>query len=132
MIDNRATSHMDSDTKVVHARLEEWAQWFLGRIQVGPITCNLGKVIDYGPTGAGHQGVPAPDPEVPNHVVVVERAVCKLGDIDSRVIRTYYGNRGLLEWEVAQRMRPRMNLSQFKNVLRRARWRVGGYLAAFE
>ena len=132
MTDNRVMSHMDSETRIVHARLEEWAKWFLGRIQVGPITCNLGKVIQYGPTGAGHKGVPAPEPEVPSHVVMVEKAVCKLRDVDSQAIRVYYGNRSLLIGEVAQRMRPRMNLSQFRNVLRRARWRVGGYLAAFE
>lgn len=123
---------MDDETKLVHARLEEWSRWFLGKVLVGPITCSLGKVIEYGPAGAGHQGPPSPEPEVPHHVVVVERAVCKLPQIDRNAIHTYYGHRGLMIEQVAMRMRPRMNLHKFQKVLRRARWRIGGYLAAYE
>lgn len=115
-------------TRAVDARLQEWAKWYLGKINVGNLQCNLGRVIEYGPA-AGHQGV-AHDPEVPQHVATVEKAVTRLCQIDQRVIKSYYGRSGDPVEQLAARMR--MSVNHFRKVLNRARWRVEGYIAAFE
>jgi hypothetical protein len=60
-------------------------------------------------------------------VAAIDAAICKLGDIDRGVVRTYY-----LHWEPVSTMarRHHMRVLQFQRVLRRARWRIMGYLDA--
>jgi hypothetical protein len=64
---------------------------------------------------------------MPDHVAVVDAAVSKLGDIDRRVVKSYY-----LKWEPVTVMarHHHMRVLQFQRVLRRARWRIMGYLDA--
>jgi DNA-directed RNA polymerase specialized sigma24 family protein len=115
---------MSGETLAVNARLEEWAKWYLGKVRIGHVACNLGPVIHYGVRGT--RGVD--EQEVPPHVVAVERAVCKLGEIDRRVIFAFYDRHEQSAEDLARRAG--MRVSQFRNVLRRARWRIGGYLDA--
>jgi hypothetical protein len=124
----KAMNHMDPDTKFVHARLEEWARWAKeSEIRAWPSITLLGRVIEQGPTGSGQSGRPPTD--MPEQVASIDRAVCKLGDIDRGVVRTYY-----LKWEPINVMARRnsMRVLQFQRVLRRARWRIMGYLDAVE
>lgn len=127
--DRRAMNHMDPETRDVHARLEHWADWVRDHpLQAFPPRTMLGRVIEEGLHGAGASGAP-PSPEFPPAVALVERAVLALCVIDQRVIRQYY-----LAWGTAEAHARacRMSVRQFRNVLKRARWRLSGYLAARE
>lgn len=126
--DPRYLNHMDPETKRVHVRLEEWGKWARdAEIRPWPRRTLLGRVMDQGPSGAGESG--RPPISMPNAIALVDAAVSRLGDIDRRVVQTYY-----LRWEPPEVMARRvgMRLRQFQSVLRRARWRIGGYLDARE
>lgn len=126
--DLRALNAMDADTKRIHLRLEAWAH------AVGDDTANawprvtlLGRLIEQGPTGASQSG--RPPVAMSDEVAVVDAAVARLGDIDRAVIKSYY-----MHWvstEINAR-RLKMRVAQFRNVLTRARWRLTGYIDAFE
>jgi hypothetical protein len=126
--DSRCMNHMDADTKLVHARLEEWGRWAKeGDIRAWPAATYLARWIEQGIDGAAQQG--KPPISMPPSVAIVDAAVCKLGDIDKAVIRTYY-----LRWEPVEVMarRHHMRVRKFQNVLRRARWRILGFIDARE
>jgi hypothetical protein len=84
-------------------------------------------MIEQGPRGASQQG--RPPVEIPEAIAVVDAAVCRLGAVDRRVIQIYY-----LHWEPIEVMARRsdMRVRQFQNILRRARWRILGYIDAAE
>lgn len=128
MRDLRLMNAMDDDTKRVHLRLEEWA------LTVGDDTANawpkvtlLGRLIEQGPNGASQSG--RPPVAMSDAVAVVDAAVAKLGDIDRKVIKIYY-----LHWASIEAMAglAGMRIPQFRNVLKRARWRLTGYMDAHE
>lgn len=120
------TNRMDPDTKLVHVRLEEWGRWAKdSEIRAWPAITLLGRVIEQGGVAAGQSG--KPPVSMPEGVAIVDAAVSRLGAIDRGVIQTYY-----LRWEPIESMAKRhhMRIRQFQNVLRRARWRILGYLDA--
>jgi len=122
----RTMNHMDPETRATHARLEAWGKWARDSgIQAWPKRTMLGRMIEEGPSGASQQG--KPPIAMPRDVADVDAAVGHLGAIDKQVIQTYY-----LRWEPKEVMARRnsMRVRQFDNVLRRARWRITGYLAA--
>lgn len=123
--DGRAMNHMDPETKLVHARLEQWARWARDHaLQPFPVRTVLGRVIEEGPAAGSPSGGA---PEWPAEVAEVERAVLALGDIDRSVIRQYY-----LEWgpPEAHARACHMSVRRFRSALRRARWRLSGWLSA--
>jgi hypothetical protein len=124
----RTMNRMDDDTKRVHVRLEQWGRWArnIGISAWPPITV-LGRVMEEGPHGSLSIG--KPPTTMPEAVAHCDAAVAKLGDVDRRVIRKYY-----IEWAPIEVMAKdlRMRESNFRAVLRRARWRISGYLAAIE
>lgn len=130
--DRRSMNHMDPDTKLVHARLEEWAKWAKDMGIAGyPHQSVTEKAAKYGKLGIPQEPLHKPEPMMPDHVARVDVAVCRLGDIDRKAIRLYY-----LSWDVAENLARRMDRSmrwrQYLNVVRRARWRVAAYLDAIE
>lgn len=119
-------NRMDADTKLVHARLEEWGKWAKGgEAHAWPSITYLGRWIEQGIDGAIQQG--RPPVSMPQPVAVIDAAVSRLGAVDRAVIQTYY-----LRWEPIEIMarRHRMRVRQFQNVLRRARWRILGFIDA--
>lgn len=66
-IDGRTTNRMRADTRIVHTRLQDWADWM---------------------------AMPAPVPTPP--VATIERAITRLPIMDRRVIETFYLHRGPL------------------------------------
>jgi len=125
MRDVRA-NRMDTDTRIVHERLEQWGRWAKdSEANAWPKSTLLGRVIEQGANGASQQG--KPPVQIPEPVAVVDAAVSRLGAVDRGVIQTYY-----LRWEPIEVMarRHQMRVRQFQNVLRRARWRILGYIDA--
>lgn len=121
-------NRMDPETKRVHSRLEEWGRWAKdSEAHAWPRVTYLGRWIEQGIDGAAQQG--KPPIAMPQPVAVVDAAVCRLGDIDRAIISAYY-----LKWEPIEAMarRHRMRVRQFQNVLRRARWRILGFIEASE
>lgn len=130
MRDPRAMNHMDPDTKAVHVRLEEWARWARDPGVLGfPRQSLTEKAALYGKLGIPQQSNYKPEAEMPDAVALIDAAVARLGDIDRGVVRTYY-----LRWEPVDVMARRhsMRVLQFQRVLRRARWRILGFLDATE
>jgi hypothetical protein len=127
MSDPRRINHMDSETKLIHARLEHWAKWARGGLEgvCWPRETLLSRMIEQGPNGASQTG--RPPISMPEDVAVMDAAVAKLGDVDKQVIRAYY-----LNWatsDVIWQQCPAIHsLSNFRAVLKRARWRLIGYV----
>lgn len=127
MRDVRA-NRMDTDTRIVHERLEQWGRWAKeSEAKAWPESTLLGRVIEQGANGASQQG--RPPIMIPEAVAAVDAAVCRLAGVDRAVIQTYY-----LRWEPVEVMarRHQMRVRQFQHVLRRARWRILGFLDAKE
>lgn len=125
---SRVMNHMDPDTKLVHARLEEWARWAKDLGIAGyPKQSATEKAALYGKLGLPQEPLHKPESMMPEHVAVIDAAICKLGDIDRGVVKTYY-----LNWTAVEVMarKHHMRVLQFQRVLRRARWRIMGYLDA--
>lgn len=121
-------NRMDPETKIVHERLEGWGRWARdSEIRAWPQATYLHRWSEQGIHGASQQG--KPPIAMPEAVAVVDAAVCSLGAVDKAIIQTYY-----LRWEPIEVMarRHHMRVRQFQNVLRRARWRILGYIDARE
>lgn len=130
--DPRSVNHMDPDMKVVHARLEEWAKWARNIGIAGyPAQSITEKAAKYGKLGIPQEPLHKPEVMMPDRVAAVDAAICRLGNIDRKAIRLYY-----LSWAPASSLARQMDRSmrerQFLNVIRRARWRISGYLDAIE
>lgn len=127
--DNRSTrtmNHMDPETKIVHLQLEEWGRWSKGENhqgQIGPTP--MARAVEEGLHGAGQQS--KPPISMPDHIAAVDVAVARLGQIDKKIVVEYYQHWNPIE--VSAR-RVGMRVREFQNVLRRARWRILGYLDA--
>ncbi len=127
MIDGRTCNHMDPETRFVHGLLETWGKTCADRFRAWPNTTVLGKLIEFGPMGAAQPGKPVES--IPEDMARVDAAISKLGQIDKKVIVAYYTRYEPPE-VVARRLH--MRYRQLQAVLRRARWRIGGYMAALE
>ena len=127
----RSMNHMDPDTKLVHARLEEWARWAKDSGIAGyPSQSLTEKAAKYGKLGIPQEPLHKAESMMPERVALVDAAICRLGDIDRKAVRLYY-----LTWEPVEVLARRMHVSgmrvlQFQRVLHRARWRIMGYLDA--
>lgn len=116
----RTMNHMDSDTKVIHARLEAWGRWARDTgVRAWPERTILDRLAKEGIT-AGVKGTKPPI-AMPDDIAAVDGAVAKLCEIDKKAVQVYY-----IRWEAieASARRCNMRVRQFQNVLRRARWRV--------
>lgn len=125
--DTRVMNRMDPETRVIHARLEEWARWAKDHGIAGyPRQSITEKAAKYGKLGIPQEPLHKPEPRMPDVVAAVDAAISKLCEIDKGAVRTYY-----LSWEPMESMakRHRMRARQFQNVLRRARWRIAIYLS---
>jgi hypothetical protein len=118
---------MDPETRVVHGLLEAWGKTCGDRFKPWPSRTLLGKIIDYGARGAA-QASHAVD-TIPDEVANVDAAVSRLGQIDKKVIVAYYTRYDPPEI-VARKLHMRYRM--FQAVLRRARWRIGGYISALD
>jgi hypothetical protein len=124
----KAMNHMDPETKLVHARLEEWAKWAKDSGIAGyPRQSLTEKAAQYGKLGIPQESNYRSEPMMPDHVALIDAAICRLGDLDRRVIKAYY-----LRWQAVAVMawNLRMRERKFQHILQRARWRIMGYLDA--
>lgn len=124
----RCMSRMDDETRVVHARLEEWSSEAKGAFRALGLPsqsfCERWAVLEVR-TDPGHEA------QMSDRAFNVDRAVRKLGEIDRSVIWRYYMDfrPGDALW---RKLHAIEGLDHFNRVLRRARWRVSGFLAALE
>lgn len=122
--DPRALNRMDPDTKLIHSRLEEWAR----AVRQAGGTLGYPAESIYTKqnlirTEYGHED------QITDRVAHVDAAVARLCVIDRSVIRRYY-----LEWRPVNiwKLPGIPSQHRFDVVLKRARWRVDGFLAAIE
>jgi hypothetical protein len=112
----------------VHVRLEQWAAWANSGLEsIGwPPSTLLGRMIDQGPTGAAQQG--SPPITIPDEIAEVDSAVARLEPIDKGVISAYYLNWAPPEvlWMGCIGVR---SAHSFRVILKRARWRIAGFIA---
>jgi hypothetical protein len=124
----KSMNHMDPETKIVHARLEEWAKWAKDSGIAGyPRQSLTEKAAQYGKLGIPQESNYRSESMMPDHVAVIDAAICRLGDVDRSVVKMYY-----LRWEAVAVMawKLRMRERKFQHILQRARWRIMGYLDA--
>jgi len=119
----RVMNHMAPDIKATHARLEAWAKWARESVRPWPERTWLGKLVD----GETVRTVNRAPISMPDYIAHVDAAVSRLGAIDGQVIRETYLRDDPVEL-VARRCK--MRVPQLRNVLKRARWRICGYLDA--
>jgi len=114
--DGRAANRMDPDTKVVHARLMEWAKWARENLHALPPITLLGRMIEYGALGAAQSGTPPVT--IPDHIAAVDAAVSRLRPDHKRTIIAYY-----TEWEAPEQLAKRLGMEyrEMRAVLHRAR-----------
>jgi hypothetical protein len=123
----RSMNHMDPDTKRVHLRLVDWAKHVHQRADA----------LGYPTESYYHKWAllmippqPGNPPELPDRVAHVDAAVARLGVIDRSVIFRNY-----LQWRPIDLHKGIAGIASrrnYDNVLKRARWRVDGYLTAIE
>jgi DNA-directed RNA polymerase specialized sigma24 family protein len=126
--DRRTMNNMDSETKAIHVRLEQWgAETHDGVMHGFPPITMLGRLIEQGPMGAAQTGMPPV--ALSDAAACVDACVSKLCYVDQRVLRLYYQH-WMTVFELSRKMS--MRERQAQNVLRRARWRLGAYLSVME
>lgn len=125
--DPRSMNHMDADTKLVHCRLEEWAgyvkRWAGAQGYPSESYYHKWALLKIAPN-PGHEA------ELPERPAQVDFAVSRLGAIDKSVILRYY-----LHWrpvDIWKQLSGIPSHHKFNIVLKRARWRVDGFLNAIE
>jgi hypothetical protein len=122
--DRRAMNHMDPETKLTHAELEVWGRETRDGTENGlPGTTLLGRVIEFGPMGAG-QGGRGPS-DMSERAARVDACVARLWQIGQRCIKSYYRSS-----EPLQVLARREGITErhFQEVLRRSRWLIGSWL----
>jgi len=122
----RSANHMAPEIKAVHYRLIAWGKWAHERMEPWPERTWLGKLVD-GETVRTHNRPPV---SMPDDIAVVDAAVGRLGAIDRKAIEACYHYRD--DPVEAMARRAKMRVRQFQNVLKRARWRICGYIDARE
>lgn len=125
--DPRAFNRMDAETKLIHARLEEWAnetkRFMEARGYPRESYYHKWAALGIAPN-------PGHEPEMSQRAANVDGAVTKLGVIDKSVIWRYY-----MQWRpvgIWKQLSGIESEHKFNIVLKRARWRVDGYLSAIE
>ena len=110
--------------RYVHARLEEWARWAKDDTSLGFPSRSVHEKVNEGGILAG---AARPPTEIPEAVAYTDAAIAAQIVIDRTVLRAYYLNWAPTEtlWQRCAGIR---SVSNFKAVLRRARWRVWDHL----
>jgi len=122
-IDRRALNGMDEYTRTIWRRLEVWAKDVIGdQPRAWPRETLLARVIKFGPLGASQNGAPV---FMSAEALAVDAAVAKLCEIDRTVLMERLMSSDPIE--VSAR-KLKMRVRQVQNVVKRAVWRVGGYL----
>jgi DNA-directed RNA polymerase specialized sigma24 family protein len=121
--DDRST-----DQRTVHAALEMWARWSRSALAaIGwPSSSIIARMIEYGPMGASQSAAGMRIVEADELCELIDRAVGRLDETEYEVIvRTY------LAHDAAQVTAKKCELTYqyYRQVLSRARQRVGDYLA---
>jgi hypothetical protein len=122
---------MSDEVWYVHTRLEEWGRWACGP---------LGAAVAGYPARSAHErikegglaaGLPKPPVDMPEPIAYTDTAVARLAEVDKEVVRAYYLHWAPQEtlWKGCAGIR---SLSNFKSVLKRARWRVRMILEELE
>lgn len=128
--DPRVMNRMAPDIREVHMLLEKWARYVRDPGVAGyPRQSITEKAALYGRLGIPQEPLHKPEPAMPDDVAAVDAAVSRLGQIDRRVIMEYY-----TQWAPIEVMAHHcgMRVPQFRHVLRRARWRISGYVSAWK
>lgn len=122
--DRRAMNHMDPETKLTHAELEAWGRETRDRDENGlPGTTLLGRVIEFGPMGAGQGGRGPTD--LSARAARVDACVARLWKVGQRCVKRYYTSS---EPVAVMARKEEMSERRFQEVLRRSRWLVGSWL----
>jgi len=123
--DRRNLSHMDPETKAIHLRLETWAQAVKNNGgNLGYPSESIYTKRNLVRTEGRHEDL------ISDSVANVDAAVARLGEIDKSVIRRYYQHwRPVGIWKGIPGI---PSAHRFDVVLKRARWRVDGFLSAIE
>lgn len=123
----RSLNHMEPGTRLIHARLEEWAKEvkrFLGTQGFpGESYYHKWALLKIAPH-------PGHDPAISDRAARVDAAVARLPQPDKAVLERYY-----LRWRptrIWEHLAGINSESTFKRVLKRARWRTEGFLLAVE
>lgn len=128
--DRRTMNNMDSETKAIHIRLEEWGIWARDKgIRGYPSESPMEKAVLYGKLGIPQESNFRAEPEIPDRVAHIDVCVARCCQIDQRALKAYYEYH-ISMYELARNMS--MRERQAQNVLRRARWRVSAHLAVME
>ena len=109
----------------IDVALETWARWVKDGVNGWPMMTILARIAEQGFTGAAQRG---PMPEMPEAILLVERAVLRLKAIERKVIVKHY-----VHWqpvEVSARY-CKMSSGRFRTVLHAARRSVGDYMEGF-
>lgn len=119
--DGRNRSRMADETKRIDALLAEWWRWGKGALAHlnYPSETLDSRVARLGFLGAASG---SPLPEWPWRVILTERAVLRLQQIDRSVIIEHYGHAD--DAIAAQARRRNMSAERFRKLLERARKRV--------
>ena len=127
-LDNRAANSMDSQTLEAHTQLEQHAKWAQENYSGWSSTTLMGRFEEQGDAIFSRtDGAPL---SIPPDIALTDKALCKLGEVDLRVIKTYYNY-----WEPVEVIwrRARMKSKhEFQKVLRRARFRFRLHRASLE
>jgi hypothetical protein len=125
--DARAMNHMEPGTRLIHARLEEWARavkpWCGAQGYPDESYYHKWALLKIAPQ-------PGQECDLSDRVAHVDAAVARLGEPDKAVLKRFY-----LRWRPLDIWKhlPGINSeTTFKRTLKRARWRVEGYLMAIE
>lgn len=122
VVREKAMNHMDPETKLIHAQLEEWAKWARDMGIMGyPKQSLTEKAAQYGKLGIPQESNYKSEPLMPEHVAKLDAAIASLCQTDQKAIKGYY-----CRWEPIEALARRlsMRVRQLQNVLRRARWRL--------
>jgi hypothetical protein len=125
--DRRSLNAMDTETKLIHARLEEWSNETRRHLE----SRGYPKESYYHKWAClGIQPNPGHEPELSPRSANVDIAVTRLIEVDKAVIWRFY-----MQWrpvKIWEHLPGIDGKHKFDVVLKRARWRVDGYLKAIE
>lgn len=126
-IDRRVQNAMDPETKIVHIRLELWSEWATEGLRGFPESTIIDRIMKQGAQGASSDH--SRRTEMPDPILITDRAVAKLKELPKRCICEYY-----LRWEPKEIIARRvgMNWNRLQVTLRDARTRIACYIEIME
>ena len=114
---------MSQDLLTVDACLRQWAAWSLhGGANIGwPATSLTARMLEWRELGIRPDPVANTVPEPSSQVIVVDRAVAKLTQLQRRAVFVYYMRS---EPREVQARILKVNAGQLARLLERARWAI--------